>query len=162
MNRNDHELAAHHSWLRRMARRLARSSTRVDDLIQDTYVTALRNAPPDVQLRPWLRAVMRKLAWGEVRSERRRIQREQGFSLMAPAQRRADQRRLHGDRGAGTWWRLMSRGGPADMCWRLDSCIRCGSRQHAIARYGSFVGTVSIILPPTLPAAAADGCTGGP
>ena len=85
MNRHDHELAAHHSWLRRMARRLARSSARADDLIQDTYVTALRNAPPDAQLRPWLRAVMRKLAWGEVRSERRRIQREEGFSLIAPA-----------------------------------------------------------------------------
>jgi len=84
MNRNDHELAAHHSWLRRTARRFARSNALADDLIQDTYVTALRNAPPEGQLRPWLRAVMRKLAWGEQRSELRRIQREEGFSLTAP------------------------------------------------------------------------------
>ena len=84
MNRQDHELAAHDPWLRRLARRLARSRTRADDLVQDTYVTALRNAPPDVQLRPWLRSVMQKLAWGQVRSDQRRIQREEGFSLTAP------------------------------------------------------------------------------
>jgi RNA polymerase sigma-70 factor (ECF subfamily) len=85
MNRRDEELAAHHPWLRRMARRLARSKARAEDLVQDTYVTALRKAPPDVQLRPWLRAVMHKLAWGQVRSETRRTQREEGFSLTAPA-----------------------------------------------------------------------------
>ena len=85
MNRQDHELAEHHPWLRRLARRLARSATRADDLVQDTYVTALRNAPPDVQLRPWLRAVMRKLAWGQVRSEQRRALREDSFSRTAPS-----------------------------------------------------------------------------
>ncbi len=85
MNRHDQELAAHHPWLRRLARRLARSSARADDLVQDTCVTALRNAPPDAQLRPWLHAVMRKLAWGQVRSEQRRLQREESFSLTAPA-----------------------------------------------------------------------------
>jgi RNA polymerase sigma factor (sigma-70 family) len=84
MTRGD-ELAEHHPWLRRLARRFARSRARADDLVQDTCLTALHNAPPDAQLRPWLRATMRKVAWGQVRSERRRAQREEGFSLIAPA-----------------------------------------------------------------------------
>jgi RNA polymerase sigma-70 factor (ECF subfamily) len=85
MNRRDHEVVAHHTWLRRLARRLARSNARADDLIQDTYLTALRKAPPDGTLRPWLHAVMRKLAWGQLRSERRRTRREQAFAQIAPS-----------------------------------------------------------------------------
>jgi RNA polymerase sigma factor (sigma-70 family) len=85
MNRRDHEVVVHHTWLRRLARRLARSNARADDLIQDTYLTALRKAPPEGTLRPWLQAVMRKLAWGQVRSERRRTRREQAFAQIAPS-----------------------------------------------------------------------------
>jgi Sigma-70 region 2 len=89
MNQHRHELASHHAWLRRLARRLARSPSRAEDLVQETCVTALRNAPPDVQLRPWLRSVMRKLAWGEVRSERRRAEREQAFGTRRQLRHRA-------------------------------------------------------------------------
>ena len=84
MNRRDDEIATHDPWLRRLARHLAHSRARADDLVQETYITALRKAPPDAQLRPWLRAVMYKLAWGQRRSELRRAQREDGFSLTAP------------------------------------------------------------------------------
>lgn len=78
------QLASHHTWLRRMARRMVRSAASADDLVQDTCITALRNAPPDVQMRPWLRSVMRKLAWGQVRSEERRAQREESFYQTTP------------------------------------------------------------------------------
>jgi RNA polymerase sigma-70 factor (ECF subfamily) len=98
MNRRDRELAEHHPWLRRLARRFTGSSARADDLVQDTCLTALRNAPADAQMRPWLRAVMRKLAWGQRRSERRRAQREQGFSLIAALLRGSDAHDLAVDR----------------------------------------------------------------
>jgi RNA polymerase sigma factor (sigma-70 family) len=96
MNRRDRELTAYDRWLRRLARRLAPSRARADDLVQDTYVVALRKAPPDDQLRPWFRAVMRKLAWGQRRGERRRADREAGFSLTAPALTLADALLDHG------------------------------------------------------------------
>jgi RNA polymerase sigma factor (sigma-70 family) len=78
------KLVSHRPWLRRLARRMVRSPASADDLVQDTCITALRNAPPDAQMRPWLRSVMRKLAWGYVRSEQRRAQREELFSHAAP------------------------------------------------------------------------------
>jgi RNA polymerase sigma-70 factor (ECF subfamily) len=78
------KLVSHHIWLRRLARRMVRSSASADDLVQDTCITALRNAPPDVQMRPWLRSVMRKLAWGHARSEERRAQREEIFYQTTP------------------------------------------------------------------------------
>jgi RNA polymerase sigma-70 factor (ECF subfamily) len=76
MQRPAETLAAHHSWLRRVARRMANSSASADDLVQDTCMTALQNAPEDAEMRPWLRSVMRKLAWGQSRADRRRAQRE--------------------------------------------------------------------------------------
>lgn len=78
------QLVSHHTWLRRLARRMVRSPASADDLVQDTCITALRNAPPDVQMRPWLRSVMRKLAWGQIRSEQRRAQREESFYQATP------------------------------------------------------------------------------
>ena len=78
------QLVSHHTWLRRLARRMVRSPASADDLVQDTCITALRNAPPDVQMRPWLRSVMRKLAWGHARSEERRAQREEIFYQTTP------------------------------------------------------------------------------
>jgi len=84
MNRREHEIIAHHTSLRRLARGLARTSAPADDLLQDTYITALRKAPPEAQLKPWLKAVMRKLAWGRRRSDQRRAVREDGFALTMP------------------------------------------------------------------------------
>ena len=82
-------LLSHQSWLRRLARRLVRSPAAADDLVQDTCVTALRVAPPDADMRPWLRGVMRHLASHYVRGERRRIAREDSYqritsSIAAP------------------------------------------------------------------------------
>jgi RNA polymerase sigma-70 factor (ECF subfamily) len=79
------KLVSERPWLRRLARRMVRSQASADDLVQDTCITALRNAPPDVQMRPWLRSVMRKLAVGYVRSEERRAQREEIFYQITPA-----------------------------------------------------------------------------
>ncbi len=81
MPRPDEELEADQRWLRRLARRMARSPASAEDLVQDTYVTALSKPPPDGPMRPWLLGVMRKLAWGEVRSGRRRAHREECFLL---------------------------------------------------------------------------------
>jgi RNA polymerase sigma-70 factor (ECF subfamily) len=79
------KIVSERPWLRRLARRMVRSQASADDLVQDTCITALRNAPPDVQMRPWLRSVMRKLAVGYVRSEQRRAQREELFYQITPA-----------------------------------------------------------------------------
>ena len=89
------QLAAQDPWLRRLARRFVSSRARADDLVQDTYVTALRSAPPDAQLRPWLFTVMRKLAWGQARGEHRRAQREAGFALLASLHALPDALRDH-------------------------------------------------------------------
>jgi len=77
-------LASDHRWLRRLARRLARSSGSADDLAQDTCVTALGKPAPDGEMRPWLRAIMRNLAWGEVRGGVRRFQREDRYQRGEP------------------------------------------------------------------------------
>lgn len=73
------ELVAHQHWLRRLARRLVRSTAEADDLVQDTCVTALAKASPGTEMRPWLGGVMRRLALHRVRSERRRERREETF-----------------------------------------------------------------------------------
>lgn len=55
------ELLAHATWLRRLARSLVREGA--DDLVQDTWVAALRR-PPDGErsVRPWLRTVLINVA----------------------------------------------------------------------------------------------------
>lgn len=55
---------------------MAKSPASADDLVQDTCMTALQNAPEDAEMRPWLRSVMRKLAWGHSRADSRRARRE--------------------------------------------------------------------------------------
>jgi RNA polymerase sigma-70 factor (ECF subfamily) len=84
MQRPAETLAAHHAWLRRVARRITKSPASADDLVQDTCVTALRSAPEDAEMRPWLRSVMRKLAWGHSRTESRRARREELAYLFTP------------------------------------------------------------------------------
>ena len=81
MPRPDEKLESNQRWLKRLARRMARSPASAEDLVQETYLTALSKPPPDGPMRPWLHGVMRKLAWGEVRSGRRRAQREECFQL---------------------------------------------------------------------------------
>jgi RNA polymerase sigma-70 factor, ECF subfamily len=89
-------LVAHQSWLRRLARRLVRSESAAEDLVQETCVTALCKAPPDAHLRPWLRGVMRNLAMHHVRSERRRVLREERFQNAGPASAVPDSRLEYG------------------------------------------------------------------
>ncbi len=81
MPRPDEKLESNQRWLKRLARRMARSPASAEDLVQETYLTALSKPPPDGPMRPWLHGVMRKLAWGEVRSGRRRAHREECFQL---------------------------------------------------------------------------------
>lgn len=84
MARPDQILASEHQWLRRLARRMARTPGAADDLVQDTCVTVLDKPAPSGEMRPWLRAIMRNLAWGEVRGGVRRGEREHRYQRMAP------------------------------------------------------------------------------
>jgi RNA polymerase sigma-70 factor (ECF subfamily) len=72
-------LLSHQGWLRRLARRLVASPSDADDLVQETYMAALRRPPPDARARPWLSGVMRKLALHHLRGERRRVRREESY-----------------------------------------------------------------------------------
>lgn len=70
------ELLAHATWLRRLACTLVRDDA--DDLVQDTWVAALRR-PPDAErdLRPWLRTVLTNVARLRWRGATHRQAREQ-------------------------------------------------------------------------------------
>jgi RNA polymerase sigma factor (sigma-70 family) len=68
------ELTAQAAWLRRLAASLAGHDT--DDLVQETYVAALRR-PPTGELRPWLARVLRNAVRLRHRGDTRRAAREQ-------------------------------------------------------------------------------------
>ncbi len=56
-------LLTHADWLTRLARRLVADAATADDLVQETWVAALRRPPdPDRPARPWLSSVVRRLA----------------------------------------------------------------------------------------------------
>ena len=70
-------LLAHTDWIRGLARSLVRDPAAADDLVQETWATALRNPPAaDRKLRGWLATVPRRLARQGVREESRRRRRE--------------------------------------------------------------------------------------
>jgi len=70
-------LLEHRDFVRGLARSLVRDDARADDLVQDTFVTALENPPHHAgALRAWLATVVKKLAWTHRRSEQRRKRRE--------------------------------------------------------------------------------------
>jgi RNA polymerase sigma-70 factor (ECF subfamily) len=56
------ELLAQSSWLRRLARRLVAGEDAAEDLVQETWLAALRHPPADGAARPWLARVARRLA----------------------------------------------------------------------------------------------------
>jgi RNA polymerase sigma-70 factor (ECF subfamily) len=57
------QLLTHSEWLRRVARRLVADAATADDLVQDTWMAALRQPPdPDRPAKPWLASVVRRLA----------------------------------------------------------------------------------------------------
>jgi len=60
-------------WLRALARRLVGDAATADDLVQETWIAALRNPPdPERPVRPWLAGVLRRVASMRARAEGRR------------------------------------------------------------------------------------------
>ena len=71
------ELLAHADWVRGLARRLVADAGVADDLVQETWLEALRRPPGDRRnLRGWLARVVRRRARQRARSEGRRARRE--------------------------------------------------------------------------------------
>jgi RNA polymerase sigma-70 factor (ECF subfamily) len=71
-------LLAHEAFLRRIARPLVRDEGLVDDVVQDTWLAALKKQPRDAsRLRQWLGTVAKNLALRSRRAEERRVRREQ-------------------------------------------------------------------------------------
>ena len=71
------QILAHEDFVRRLARGLLFDAHRVDDVVQQTWVAALRNPPSQPgALRAWLAGVVRRVAANEVRGEVRRARRE--------------------------------------------------------------------------------------
>lgn len=71
-------LLGHEDWLRGLARGLVADGSTADDLVQETWLAALRNPPdPERPARPWLAGVMRNLVKLRRRSEARRQKRQQ-------------------------------------------------------------------------------------
>ena len=70
-------LLEHATWLRRLAASLVGDPTLADDLVQDTWVAALRSPPDrDRPIRPWLARVVRNAARFRWRGEKNRAARE--------------------------------------------------------------------------------------
>jgi len=69
------ELLSHSGFVRRIAAGLLRDANDVDDVVQETYVAALK-APPPAGLRAWLAAVARNAARMRLRGARRRVAHE--------------------------------------------------------------------------------------
>jgi RNA polymerase sigma-70 factor (ECF subfamily) len=64
----EEELAAQSQWVRRLARSLVHDEAAAEDLVQDTWVAALRRPPADRRaLRGWLARVVRTHAWKQQR-----------------------------------------------------------------------------------------------
>ncbi len=73
----DGELLAHAEWVKRIATALVGSSGEADDLVQETWVAALRRPPAaDRPLRPWLARVLRNFSFRARRSNARRAHTE--------------------------------------------------------------------------------------
>jgi RNA polymerase sigma-70 factor (ECF subfamily) len=71
------ELLGESGWLRTLAGHLVADASRADDLVQDTWLAALRR-PPDATTptRPWLARVLRNRATNARRAEERRTRHE--------------------------------------------------------------------------------------
>lgn len=70
-------LLSHAEWLRALARRLVRDAATAEDLVQDTWIAALKSPPdPGRPVRPWLAGVARRLARMRARTEGRRTRRQ--------------------------------------------------------------------------------------
>jgi RNA polymerase sigma factor (sigma-70 family) len=80
------ELLEHAAWLRRLAASLVADPARADDLVQETWLAALRRPPAeDVAPQRWLARVVRNMARNRARTETRRGERERLQSAEEPA-----------------------------------------------------------------------------
>lgn len=75
-------LLEHATWLRRLAAGLVGDRALADDLVQDTWVAAIRHAPTG-EARPWLSRVLRNAARFRWRSETNRMARESAAAALA-------------------------------------------------------------------------------
>ncbi len=72
------DLLAHQGWLRKLARTLAVDELGADDLLQETWLAALRRPPKRAgNLRAWLAQTMRNRAVSSYRADSRRRRREE-------------------------------------------------------------------------------------
>jgi RNA polymerase sigma-70 factor (ECF subfamily) len=75
--RNVEDLLAEAAWMRALARRLVRDDESADDLVQDTWLAALKLSPiAREKLRPWLAHVLANFARAKHRADARRSERE--------------------------------------------------------------------------------------
>jgi RNA polymerase sigma-70 factor (ECF subfamily) len=74
------ELLAQAGWLDRLARRLVRDPSEADDVVQETWVAALRGGPRTRSARAWLAQVARNVVLQRGRSESARVAREQAVA----------------------------------------------------------------------------------
>ncbi len=78
-----HELLAHAAWLRRLAVALLGPSPLVEDVLQETWTTALARPPArHGSLRPWLRTVLQNLVRLQARGRSPPATREQEADVM--------------------------------------------------------------------------------
>jgi len=75
------QLLAHSAWARSLARRLVADAATADDVVQETWLKALREQPAtDRPLRPWLERVLRNSASNARRNRKTRLRHEQTAS----------------------------------------------------------------------------------
>jgi len=76
------ELLTHSGWLHELARRLVRDEERARDLVQDTWIAALRRPPaPGTPARPWLARVLRNGLLNQKRKSLRRADHERNAGV---------------------------------------------------------------------------------
>lgn len=79
------------AWVRALARRLVLDDAAADDVVQDTWVAAMRSAPAErEQLRPWLARVVRNFAASARRSDAHRAAREAAVARHEPERSASD------------------------------------------------------------------------
>ncbi len=83
------DLLAHTVWITRLARILTVNASDADDLVQETWLAALKHPPErDRPLLPWLAEVTRNAFRMRYRSDRRRVEREHAsmaVEILSPA-----------------------------------------------------------------------------
>jgi RNA polymerase sigma-70 factor (ECF subfamily) len=85
--RGPENLLEHAVWLRRLAYSLVRDDAAADELVQETWLAALRNPPGEERPhRPWLRRVITNVARFRWRSDRNRGAREHAVAALADAE----------------------------------------------------------------------------